>query len=130
MLAIIFVLPLTLNAQGNQSANFGIQDTSKIPMTDTSTKPPSNQTIQNPLGNVQTIPALVSALLGIVLQIGVPVAVFFLILAGFFFVSARGDVAKLTKAKSTFMWTIVGIALLVGAEALIQIIQATINQLK
>ena len=77
-----------------------------------------------------TIPEFIEALLGIVLQIGVPVAAFFLIYSGFLFVFARGDVDQIKQAKSTFMWTVVGTAVLLGAWVLAKAIGGTIEQIR
>ncbi len=85
--------------------------------------------IKNPI-KVENIGELVNSILGIVLQISVPVAVVFIIYSGFLFVTARGDPKKLTDAKRTFMWTVVGIAVLLGASVIAGVIDATIKQIK
>mgnify|MGYP001594668895 CR=1 FL=1 len=51
-------------------------------------------------------------------QVGLPIAAIFLVWSGFLFVTARGDDKKLTDAKNTFYWTILGTALIVGAYAI------------
>ncbi|MCR4334233.1 MAG: pilin [Patescibacteria group bacterium] len=85
--------------------------------------------IENPL-QVKTISELINSILGLVLQIGLPVAVVFIIYSGFLFVTARGDPKKLTDAKSTFLWTVVGTAVLLGASVIAGVIDATIKQIK
>jgi predicted transporter len=65
----------------------------------------------------------------IVLPIGATVAVFFLVFAGFLFVTARGDEERLRLAKKTFLWTSVGIAVLLGSVAIANGIQATVCQI-
>ena len=89
--------------------------------------------LENPLENpiaFKSLGALISAILDIIVQIAVPIAALFLMYSGFLFISARGDEAQLKTAKSIFLWTMVGIAVLLGAEILAQVIQGTINQLK
>src|SRR3989344_2941702 len=51
-------------------------------------------------------------------KIGLPLVAVFMIYAGFLFVSARGNEEQLTKAKTTFFWTIIGALLVVGAFAI------------
>ena len=86
-------------------------------------------TLANPLGNkVNNLPAFIYMILGIVFQIGVVVAVLFLMYVGFMFVTARGDTAKLETARTAFLYTVIGIALLLGAELIASIIGSTVNQ--
>lgn len=63
-------------------------------------------------------------MLKIVEVIGTVVVAFFIIWAGFLFVSARGSEEQVTKAKSVFIWTVVGAAILMGASV---IARAVIN---
>ncbi|TAK57243.1 hypothetical protein EPO17_02550 [Patescibacteria group bacterium] len=86
-------------------------------------------TVTNPI-KANTIQDLVFQIADIVLTIAVPVSVLLLIYAGFLFVKAQGNEAEITKAKETFLWTIIGIAVLFGARFLSEIIRGTINQLK
>jgi len=51
-------------------------------------------------------------------QVGLPIAAIFIIWSGFLFITARGDDKKLTEAKNTFYWTILGTAVIVGAYAI------------
>lgn len=50
------------------------------------------------------------------LKYGMPFVVIFLIIAGFMFVTARGNEEQLTKAKTMLFWTIIGAAIIVGAS--------------
>ncbi|MCU0660423.1 MAG: pilin [Candidatus Pacebacteria bacterium] len=87
--------------------------------------------LQNPLGgDVKTIPQFIAKILEIITKIGTPIIVIMIIYSGFLFVWARGNEEKLTKAKSTLMWTLVGAALMLGAWILAQAIVGTVNQLK
>ena len=65
----------------------------------------------------------------IVLPIGAVIAVFFLVYSGFLFVVARGSEDKLKTAKATFLWTIIGVAVLLGATAISLAIKGTICQI-
>lgn len=73
--------------------------------------------IQNPL-KFNDFGDIVKALAGAVAKIGLPIAVLFLIYSGFLFVTAQGNEQKISKAKTTFFWTIVGTVLIIGAWAI------------
>jgi len=82
----------------------------------------------NPIAS-RDIYALVNAILSFVVKIGAVVVVFFIIYAGFQFVMAQGSDDKITKAKTTFFWTIVGALILLGAMTLSNVVCNTANQL-
>lgn len=89
-------------------------------------------TICSPLqdSNIKNLADFVNFILeNIVLPIGSIIAVFFLIYAGFLFVTARGSEEKLTTAKNTFLWTVIGIAILLGAVVISNGIKNTICQI-
>ena len=79
--------------------------------------------IENPI-NSGTFEAVVAKIAELIARIGMVLVVVFIIYSGFLFVSARGSDEQLKKAKSTFMWTIIGAAIIIGAYA---IAQAVIN---
>lgn len=85
-------------------------------------------TLCNPLA-VSNFCDLVKALLNIVLAIGVPIAVLFLVWSGFRFILARGNPTELENARKNFMYVIVGIAIFLGAWTFATIISATIQSL-
>jgi hypothetical protein len=97
----------------------------------TITHPPEESTTKlvNPI-KWNSIPELLAQLLDLVVMVAVPIAILFLIYAGFLFVSARGSEEKLTKAKSVLLYTVIGIALIVGAALLANVIQGTVGQLQ
>jgi heme/copper-type cytochrome/quinol oxidase subunit 2 len=82
----------------------------------------------NPI-KANDIYGLVSAILDFVVKIGAVVVVFFIIYAGFQFVTAQGSEDKISKAKTTFFWTIVGALILLGALTLSNVVCNTANQL-
>ncbi len=85
-------------------------------------------TLIDPLG-VKNFCDLVKSLLNIVLAIGVPVAVLFLVWSGFRFILARGNMTELGVARKNFYYVIIGIAIFLGAWTLATIISATIQTL-
>jgi hypothetical protein len=72
---------------------------------------------------------LITAILNVVIALGVPIAVLFLVWSGFRFIFARGRPAELESAKKNFMYVIIGIAVFLGAWTLAKVISATIQQL-
>ena len=87
--------------------------------------------LDNPLGpTTNTFEALAAKILVIVSDIGGVVAVFFIIYAGFLFVTAGGNEDKHKSAKKAILYAVIGTAILLGAQALAKILEATINSLK
>ena len=87
---------------------------------------------ENPLrGNANTIPDLLMLIIEqFVVPIGGVIVVFMFIYSGFLFVTAQGNSEKLQKAKDSFIYTIIGAALVLGAFAISSIIQNTVEQIK
>jgi hypothetical protein len=65
----------------------------------------------------------------IVLPIGGLVSVIYIILAGFKFVTAQGDVKKIEDARRALLYGAIGAAIVLGAWVIVQVIQTTINSL-
>ena len=83
---------------------------------------------KNPIQH-NSIEEIALALLDIAIQIGAVIAVFMFIVTGFRFVTAQGDPSKIEQARSTLLWTSVGTVVLLGAKAILEVIQNTIEQL-
>ena len=86
-------------------------------------------TLLNPLGEISSLCILLQKVLGVLLGFGVPIAVLFLVYAGFLFVKARGNPKELIHARRNFRYVILGIMLFLGAWMLGQIVASTINTL-
>ncbi|MFH1454762.1 MAG: hypothetical protein ABIF22_00315 [bacterium] len=87
--------------------------------------------ITNPLGrDNMNIPELISSLLGHVVKIGGIVATFAFIWAGFLYVKAQGNPTELEKAKTVFINTCIGVAVLLGAQLIASIIKGTVDSLR
>ena len=82
----------------------------------------------NPL-KYDNIEEFLYALLDFVIKIGYVAAVFFIILSGFKFVVAQGNSSKIEEAREMLMWTIIGTAILIGAQVLANMVAATIQAL-
>ncbi|HVT75026.1 MAG TPA: hypothetical protein VHD69_01235 [Candidatus Paceibacterota bacterium] len=79
--------------------------------------------IPNPLEGVNSISDLIYKIVKVVVDLSYVVIAFFLLLSGFKFVTAQGNDKKLDEAKSTFFYTIIGAALVIGSQVIVSIIQ-------
>ena len=85
-------------------------------------------TLKNPLGDkINNLPSFIYMILNIVFQIGAIFSVLAIIYVGFLFVSARGDPEKLVIARRAFLYTVIGIGVLLGAVLIASVIQGTIS---
>ena len=87
--------------------------------------------ILNPLGEngPGTVQEFIQKLLVGLLRIGIPIIALAIIYSGFLFVSARGNPESLKKAKETFVYTIIGAAILLGAWAIAELIADTVLEI-
>ncbi|MDB5195092.1 MAG: protein of unknown function with transrane region [Parcubacteria group bacterium] len=85
-------------------------------------------TLQNPL-KFNSLPALMDAILQAVVQLGAILLVFMLVWCGFLFVVAQGNPEKLSAARSALIWTLIGGLILLGAEAISKVVEATVTTL-
>ncbi len=88
---------------------------------------PGDGKICNPIPKITSIPGFVNTLLVGALKIGIPILALAIIYAGFLFVVARGNSEKLQKAKDALLYTIIGGAILLGAWAIAEMIEATVK---
>ena len=132
LLALVFttlfvgsILPSTVygaaGSQGTPSGTAGAQGT-PCPGQDTGT-------ILNPLNNICNLTDLLNAILQGVVELGSVALVFMLVWVGFLFVAAQGNAEKIQSARSALMWTVIGGLILLGAESISLVIQATVATL-
>lgn len=86
----------------------------------------SGISLQNPLGNVDLIEFL-QMILDVIMVFAVPLIVFMIIYAGFLFVMDRGSEKNLSKAKNALLYALIGGVLIIGANALLLVIQGTVD---
>ena len=84
--------------------------------------------IANPL-SIPDIPALLAAILNIIVQLAVPFLVLAVMYVGFLFVVARGNPEKLAQARTALWYTLLGALIILGAKTLATILSSTIGQL-
>ncbi len=82
--------------------------------------------VTNPL-SFGTIPEVINAILDILLIFAVPLIVFFIIYAGFLYVMAQGNPAKIQEANKALLYALIGGAIVLGAEIIGGVVAATIN---
>ncbi len=82
----------------------------------------------NPLPAFGSLNGLFESLLVVVLTISTPIVVFFLIFAGFQYVTARGNPEKLKVANTSLMYGIVGGVIIMGAFTILAIVRSTVAE--
>ena len=83
--------------------------------------------LPNPLKNVSSISDLLYLIADILTYIGAILAVLALIWVGFKFVAAQGKPDKLKEARNNFFAIIIGVAILVGASAIVTILKNSLT---
>jgi hypothetical protein len=83
-------------------------------------------TIQNPLGT-NSVQGLLLKIMDLVVKVGSIIVVFFIIYSGYKFVTARGNESEVTKAKDIFWATIIGGAILLGADVIANVVVNTVK---
>lgn len=82
--------------------------------------------LQNPLA-FDSIQGFIVAILNIIIVIATPIVVIFIILAGFKYVTARGDASKVQEATRALTYSVIGGVLIIGAVAIAEIIKNLIT---
>jgi len=88
--------------------------------------PENHGCVSNPLA-FPSIVELMAAILNMVIVIATPIIVLFIIIAGFKYVTAQGNPEKLQEANRALMYGIIGGVIIIGAVAILQIVQNTVN---
>lgn len=76
----------------------------------------------NPL-KINSIEELLTTILGVVIILAAPVIVFFIIYAGFLYVTARGNAEQITQANRALTYAIIGGVIIIGSVAIATIIK-------
>ena len=79
--------------------------------------------INNPL-KYKSFGELANAIINFIFTVSIPLAVIMLVVAGIFFITARGEPAKITVGKQMIIWTLVGLVIVVSAKGLVEFIRA------
>ncbi len=86
-------------------------------------------TLENPL-SATSLFCFLKDILDVLLTIGVIIAVLFMVYAGFMYVTARGDTAKLSTAHKAFLGAVIGTAIIMGVWVIANAIVGTINAIR
>ncbi len=88
-----------------------------------------NYTLTSPLINITSISDLLVAILRIFITVATPIVALFIILAGFKYVTARGNAQKVQEATQAITYAIIGGLLILGAVAISGIITNVVNSI-
>jgi zinc transporter ZupT len=89
----------------------------------------SRNFIDNPI-KVNTILELITLILKLIMEVGLPVIAIAIVYVGFKFVMAQGSSDKINEAKEAFLWVVIGAAIVLGAIVIRTIIMGTVESLK
>ena len=82
----------------------------------------------NPISGADSIEALLAKIIDVAIIILMPLVILAVIYSGFMFLMARGNKEGLTKAKTNFVWVVVGVAVLLGAKLISAILKSTVDK--
>ena len=102
------------SATGNTSSNSGADSGNSLEIK--ASQMNLKLSLDNPVGDVKTIPDFVEKCLNAILILLSPIVTIMILYGGFLFVTARGDVEKLQLAKSTILYAFIGTAIILGAK--------------
>lgn len=90
---------------------------------------PDAGALQNPIQFGSLIEVL-SAILDILVIFAVPIIIFFIIYAGFMYVTAQGNPAKITAATNALLYALIGGVIILGAEIIGGVIASTVDTIR
>jgi len=82
--------------------------------------------LENPFG-FGSLDSLLIELVNVLLIIAVPIVVFFIILAGFKYITAQGNPEKVKEAAQMLIYAIIGGVVILGSSAISVIIRNLVN---
>ena len=86
--------------------------------------------LKNPLSaDFSDIPKFIAGALRIMVMVALPIITFFFVYSGFLFIKAQGNPGELTKAKTNFVYVVIGALLILGAWIIATLISGTVTQL-
>jgi hypothetical protein len=80
----------------------------------------------NPL-KFATLEAFLLEVISVLLTFALPIIIFFIMYAGYLFVTAAGNDGKISTAKSALLWAVIGGVVILGAKLIITVIQGTVT---
>lgn len=86
------------------------------------------QRVNNPLA-FTSIPGIIGGILDVLLILAVPVVIFFIIYAGFLYVTAQGNSSKISEANRALLYALIGGVIILGARVIGGIVQSTVQSI-
>ena len=83
--------------------------------------------LQNPLGSINTFPALLEKIANAIVPIVASLSVLMLIIAGIFFLLSAGSPTMLGRAKTAIIYAIIGAAVGLAASGLVELLKTIIG---
>ncbi len=84
--------------------------------------------IGNPV-KADSIEELLAKIIDAAIVILMPFVVLAIIYSGFMFLIARGNKEALSKAKTNFVWVVIGVAVLLGAKLISYMLKSTVEHI-
>jgi uncharacterized membrane protein len=81
----------------------------------------------SPIGP-QNFSGIINAIVDVVIEVGIVVIILAIIYSGYLFVTAQGNDEKISTAKKTFYYVIIGTIILLGARQLSVVLQNTASE--
>ena len=88
---------------------------------------PININIPNPINSGDLMSLITTLLRSVVMPIAAVLVVLYIIYAGFTFVTAQGKPGEIEKAKQRLLWSLIGAGILLGAVAISEVVERTVN---
>lgn len=82
--------------------------------------------LENPL-RYNDIKDLIDAIIDFLFTISIPITAILIIIGGFMMITAGGDVYKLEKAKSLFLYTAIGFAIILLSKGLVAVLKSILG---
>lgn len=82
--------------------------------------------LNNFLG-IDSVSELIAIFVDWIINLGIIALTLYFIYTGFQFVAARGNPEQIETAKKSFMWTVIGALLLIGAKVLVEVLKNTLG---
>lgn len=131
ILLFIIAMPVLVNATPPAAPGAQVGGTDLLPgaqIGGTDLTPGDTFGIKNPLDpKFNSVGSLVQGFVEIFSYLAILFAVLLLIWVGFRFILARGDSTKMNELKSWLLWIVVGVAVVIGARVIIQVIINTLS---
>ena len=85
-----------------------------------------NAQLRNPLKS-KSLTGFFNSILEVIMVFAVPLIVFFIIYAGFLYVTAQGNETTISKAHKALLYAVVGGLIILGAKIILEVISGTIS---